>query len=714
MREIITIFIVLFFVVHSYAQTSQRANETMTNDSIIKLEEVVILGNEKRNIQMSSPQNQIRINKSFIEENFSNSLMQSLEKIPGVQALSVGSGQSKPAIRGLGFNRMVVAENGIKHEGQQWGEDHGLEIDQFTIDNIDIVKGPASLLYGSDAIGGVVNLRSNSIPEKAIEGGINLFARSSNNSVGLSAKLGGKKNNFFYKANLTFVDYADQIVPTDSIQYYSYYIKLKNRRLRNTAGKEQNAGLTLGYVSDRFISRFQFSNIYAKNGFFADAHGLEARLSDIDYDKSFRDVDMPYHSVNHFKIMNNTTWRFERFMLEGNFSYQNNLQKEFTEPVSHGYMPIPPDNLERKFDKDTYTAKLGLTFLLADKHNMNMGVNLEHQNNQRDGWGFIIPDFRTTAVGTYVYDRYHISENLILTAGARFDKINTNIDSYHDWYKTPITDTDSAYKERASDLKRTFNSFTWSAGVNYQINSWNLKANIGKGFRAPIPKELGSDGVNYHIFRYEKGTANLSPEKSYQFDIGINWQNDLLSIQIDPYLNYFPNYIYLNPTASYYEGLQMYYYTQSEVLRYGFEAEINYKLSKKFQTELKGEYLYAEQLSGDKKGYTLPFSPPWSVSVGLRYKPNAKWSGADGFIAINYKLVGDQNEIVPPENKTKGYQTLNMSAGKVFAWKSYKMRLSLQGQNLFNKKYYDHTSYYRLIGVPETGRNFSVMLGFDF
>lgn len=692
---------------------SLNLNIILVQDNV-ELKEVLIQGNNKRDTQMKSSQNLITVDKAYLEENFSGSLMQSLEDIPGVKAMSIGSGQSKPTIRGMGFNRMIVAENGIKHEGQQWGEDHGLEIDQFAIDDIEIIKGPGSLLYGSDAIGGVISLRNNYIPTKGFEGQANVFARSNNESIGFSTRLAGMRGKFYYKANVTLVDYADYKVPADSIQYYSYFIKLKDRRLRNTAGKEQNVGFTIGYVSDRFQTNFQLSNVYAKSGFFADAHGLEVRLSDIDYDKSSRDIDLPYHSVNHLKLVNNSIWKLGGLRIEGDFSYQNNLRQERSEPVSHGFMPIPPNSLERKFNKNTYTANIASKILLADKHNLNIGVNAEHQSNERNGWGFIIPDFRTTSLGAYILERYHISDNLILNAGVRFDHIHTHINSYKDWFKTPQANSDSIYKERASNFSRTFNSFTWSAGINYNTGGWMLKANVGKSFRAPIPKELGSDGVNYHIFRYERGERSLSPEESYQIDLGINWSNKVLNIQIDPYFNYFPNYIYLNPTSQYNEGLQLYYYTQSKVLRYGSEVNINYKLSANFESELKGEYLYAEQLSGDKEGYTLPFSPPWSAIVGLKYLPKKKWSGEDGFIAVNYKLVGDQNRIVPPEEKTKGHQTLNLSAGRTFAWKGYDLKVNLQGQNILNKKYYDHTSYYRLIDVPEPGRNFSIMIGLNF
>lgn len=696
-----------------------RVDNNINHDFILKknnveLAEITISGDNKRNVQMKSAQNIVKVDKSYIEDNFSGSLMQSLEKIPGVRAMTIGSGQSKPAIRGLGFNRMMVTENGIKHEGQQWGEDHGLEIDQFSIDDIEILKGPGSLLYGGDAIGGVINLRNNYIPSAKMEGNINLYGRSNNESLGLSTQVAGRNKKLYYKINATYVDYGDYKVPTDSIQYYSYYIKLKNKRLRNTAGKDQNVGFTLGFIDKNFRSNLLISDVYSKNGFFADAHGLEVRMSDIDYDKSSRDINLPYHSVNHFKVINNSHLQLGALHLEGNFAYQNNLRKELSEPVSHGYMPIPPDPLERKFNKNTYTSNLLFKLLLKNKHSLQGGINVEHQHNSRGGWGFIIPDFQTTSIGAFLYDRYYLSEDLIISAGIRTDQTNIHIDSYHDWYQTPVENKDWVYKERAANLKRSFNSFTWSAGINYNKDNWMLKANIGKSFRAPTPKELGSDGVNYHIFRYEKGDRNLDAEESYQIDMGIGWKNEFLDIQFEPYINYFPNYIYLNPTSGYYEGLQMYYYTQTKVMRYGFEATMEYKLNRQVTFGMQSEYLYSEQLSGDKKGYTLPFSPPWSANFTVSYHPLNKIFGTDGDVLFEYKLVGSQHRIVPPENKTKGYQTINLSLGRSWQINQNKIKLRLQGQNLLNKRYYDHTSYYRLIDVPEPGRNISIMAGFSF
>ena len=182
-----------------------------------------------------------------------------------------------------------------------------------------------------------------------------------------------------------------------------------------------------------------------------------------------------------------------------------------------------------------------------------------------------------------------------------------------------------------------------------------------------------------------------------------------MSFRLDPYLNWFPNYIYLNPGSNYYEGLQMYSYTQAEVFRSGFEAQISWKLLSFLELEAKGEYLYARQMSGAKKGYTLPFCPPWRAGFDVRYT----FQG-DGFVLFDVRAAGRQDEIVPPEKPTEGWYTLNISAGKSFTVGTVLLKTGIQVENLLNRRYYDHTSYYRLIGVPEPGLNASIMLGLEF
>jgi len=674
-------------------------------DSTINLHGVTVHAKSERTMQQT--QNISEVRASYLEEHPASTLMQSLATLPGIQAMTIGSGLSRPAIRGMGFNRMVVAHDGIKHEGQQWGDDHGLEIDQSSVGRIEVIKGPAALLYGSDAIGGVLNITSATIPRVPFEGEVCLTGHSNNASGGLSSHFGGRKGGFFYRAGLNLTDYADYRVPTDTIYYYSYAIRLHDGCMRNTAGNERDLHLLMGYTNDRNLrTDLSISNVYSRSGFFADAHGLEVRLSDINYDASRRDIDLPYQWVSHTKVQSHTIWQIEHGHLDINLAWQHNQREEMSEPFSHGYMPKPPDSLERGLDRHTLTANADLLLHLPHRNDLHAGLNSEYSNNSRYGWGFIIPAYSMMSGGVYLTDNYRHSSHLTLSGGLRYDAATIDIDPYTDWFAT-----DGIYRQRAYSLHRSFNNLTWSAGANWHKNGWMLRLNLGKAFRTPIAKELSCDGVNYHRFTYEQGNADLMPERSYQLDAGVQWSGGRWTIKADPFFNYFPNYIYLNPTDHYSEGMQLYQYTQCEALRWGLEADAEWLMAQHWLLSLKGEYCYARQLSGDKAGYTLPFSVPAAADIDLLYRFNTH--SHDG-ITLNLHLVARQNDIVPPEKPTPGYTTINISACKHYTLRSGKLSLVLSVSNLLNQRYFDHTSFYRLIDVPEPGRNISLKINYSF
>src|SRR5690606_21842427 len=258
------------------------------------------------------------VGKDFVYRNLGGSLMKTLERLPGVQTIGIGSGQSKPLIRGLGFNRVVVVDRGIKHEGQQWGADHGLEIDQFAAGEVELIKGAASFAYGSDAIGGVIDIKPFPVPAENTAGGsVDLVGKSYNNLYGTSLNLFGRKNNWFADARFTWQDYSDYRVPADTVYVYDYAVRLHENHLRNTAGHETNVHLGAGYTGDRFRSVFYLSNVYNKSGFFANAHGLEPRNVDAEWhDSSERDVQMPSQQVNHLKLINRSAYSLPGHRLE--------------------------------------------------------------------------------------------------------------------------------------------------------------------------------------------------------------------------------------------------------------------------------------------------------------------------------------------------------------------------------------------------------------
>jgi len=689
--------------------------------SMLRLDEITVTASHRHTNPITS-QSSVEVDEQYLSEQMQSSLAKSLDAIAGVQASSIGSGLSRPAIRGLGFNRLAIVHDGIRHEGQQWGDDHGLEIDRFAIDHIEVIKGASALLYGSDAIGGVLLLSSGAKPTRPVGGKACLFAQTCNALFGASALLGGVRplpdgSGLYWRVGATYQDYADYHVPADSFEYYSYRIPLYKRTLRNTAGREADGSVVIGYTTYHWHTCLRVYETWSRSGFFANAHGLEVRLSAIDYDRSMRDIDLPLQEVNHLKVLWHTAFHHDHWGIELNAAWQHNLRKEESEPVSHGYMPTPPNTLERQFSKHTATLCTSARWDVAPHHTLRFGVQGEMQHNRRSGWGFIIPDFEQYSLGTYAGEEWHPNARLTLNAGVRYDYAHTHIRPYEDWYLTPVGDT-AVHQLRSAELLRHFHSFTWSAGIRYHDRGWTVKANIGKAFRTPIAKELGADGINYHIFRYEAGNSSLSPEESYQADLSVAWENPFVHLQIDPFVGWFPNYIYLNPTADYREGLQLYRYSQAQVIRAGAEVMLTVCPWRYLDFNVQGEYLFARQLSGDKAGYGLPFSPPWRIMPEMRWH----WQPAvgpartpwNGYAAVTVRIAGAQRDIVPPEKPTDGWWTLNLSAGQRFVLPACALSVSLKADNILNTKYYDHTSYYRLIDIPEAGWNLTAMVGVEF
>lgn len=698
--------------------------------SVTTLHEVVVEDNYAQDRKREDSRNVEVVNDRFVKMNLSGSLMKSLERLPGVSTIDIGSGQSKPVIRGLSFNRIVVAENGIKHEGQQWGEDHGLEIDQYAVDRIEVVKGPASLMYGSDAIGGVIDIKQLDIPaENSFGGSVDLTAKSNNNLLGTSVNIFARKKALYFTGRATLLDFGDYRVPTDSVNIYSYKAGLYKNHLRNTAGNEQNFHFSFGAIGQQLSTRFYFSNLHTKSGFFANAHGLEPRNVDTDlHDRSSRDIQFPYQEVNHIKITNKSEWHRNDTRLEMELGYQNNFREEWSQYVSHGYMPaVYPDSmsfpadLERQFDKNVYSANLKISLKPASNLSLTGGVSTEIQDNKIGGRGFIIPAFTQFSAGAFVLGKYYITPNSILQAGLRYDNGKIETDSYFDWFLSPVAnngDTVLSNLQRAPEISRNFSNISWSLGFNQNWEKLSLKANVGKSFRMPIAKELAANGVNYHQFSYEVGDPDLSPEVSYQLDLGAEYNSADFAFGISPFFNYFSNYIFLNPSADhdrlYGNGNQKFYYIESQVMRFGGEIHSHYTIMPALSIGVIGEYVYSEQLSGEKKGFTLPFSPPATLLFNLKYSPQFNRGVKNAYLSADYKLAAKQTRIVPPEEKTDGYQVVNLSMGGDLNVGKESITIAFQVQNAFNQKYFNHTSYYRLINVPEAGRNFVLNVKIPF
>ena len=670
------------------------------------------------------------VDQEYLQKEFTGSLAKSLEKLPGLNAMEIGAGTSKPIIRGLGLNRVAVAENGIKQEGQQWGADHGLELDGLAIENLEILKGVGAIEYGSDAIGGVIKVNNTKSPRaKGLSGHVTALGKSVNNTIGSSLNLNYKGDKFFYKLKLTGMEYGDYSLPTDTISYLNFKMPIYEEQLKNTAGKELDMYAQGGYRGEKLESLLSVSNVYQKSGFFPGAHGIPS-IDRVRSDGDERDIDYPYQRVNHFKVINNNKIYFDNDYLEVLLGYQKNKRQEWSLFHTHYANQQPPavdPNLELNFELDTYDAQAKYTKKFSSRHTTAVGVQAKWQENSIGGFNFLLPQYSSNNFAAFATHEFKYSNKLLYSLGMRYDKNSISIGEHYDptLYDYLIgagqsEEDASAYAERSPDVDKDFGSFNVMAGVRYEFNpQWTLNANAGTNFRIPTAIELGANGIHHGSFRHEQGDVNLDPEKGWVADAKLSYAKKSFSWAVNPYVYYFSNYIFLKPTGNFsvlpHSG-QLFQYTQSEALLSGIEMEVEKTFFSKLRTLATAEYLYNKQITSDSsRNYPLPFTPANNLFLEAGYtlfKENKTFQGVE--VYANARLAMKQDEIAQGEKITLGYELFGAGLSGSVHIQNVEARFNLQVTNLFNTKYFNHTSFYRRLEIPEMGRNIQLNLTIPF
>ncbi|HNK29357.1 MAG TPA: TonB-dependent receptor, partial [Ferruginibacter sp.] len=457
-------------------------------------------------------------------QNTSTNIIESLTKIGGVSTLATGPAISKPVIRGLSYNRVLTINDGVRQEGQQWGDEHGIEIDEASVNKIEVLKGPASIIYGSDAMAGVVNIISNvPVPVNTIRANIAGNYQSNNNLRSLYANVGGNRNGFnwnIYTSNKAAADYRNKY----------------DGRVFNSKFREQNLGGYIGYNGKWGFSHLLLSNFDLKaglvegerdaEGYFTKelAGGITERATGADF-KSIT-PQIPYQHIRHFKIATDNNIRLGRNNLTFNIGFQQNRREEFGNP---------DDPNERSLFFDLRTITYTAQFHIAENKGWktSIGINGMQQNNGNKGVEQLIPDYHLFDFGMYAYTQKTI-DKVTLSGGLRFDNRNVNAEDLLDGTSV-----------KGNGFKKSFSNISGSAGIAAQLtDQLNLKFNIARGFRAPSLPELASNGAHEGTTRYEYGNTSLKSETSLQFDGGLDFNTEHLSLGLSAFFNSFRNFIF--------------------------------------------------------------------------------------------------------------------------------------------------------------------------
>ncbi|MBV8390105.1 MAG: TonB-dependent receptor [Mucilaginibacter sp.] len=733
-----------------YATFNQRVDlgKTTTLDvslqvSAIEAAEVVITGVSKATEIKRDPVPMAAISKTYIDQHAaSTNVIDQIANLPGISAVTTGPNVSKPFIHGLGYNRVVTLEDGMRQEGQQWGDEHGIEVDQNSVDRVEVIKGPASVSYGSDAIAGVVNLLTpQPVPNGKILGSFLGDYGTNQGLWGGSFRLYGNQNGLVWGTIISGKEAKD-------------YQNQHDGRVYGTGYQEKDARVMVGLNKSwgsSYLNASAFDDLQEIPDGSRDSATRKFTRQVTDAD-NFRPIVpesvlnsysiTPLHQhVQLYRIYDNTNIALGSGNLIVNLGYQYSHRREYVHPTNGA---IPGLNLHL----NTYTYDVKYNFLLDDDLETSVGVNGQYQNNTiNDATVFPIPAYHEFDIGPFVVLKKSFGK-LDLLAGARYDSrsitsqsayIDTSIANYPSLYTGPNPTTAPNVIQHFSGLSKTFSGATGSFGATYNFSdAFLMKANIARGFRAPNIAELSANGPDPGSQEYHVGNSNFKPEFDVQEDVGAFLTLPNVSASVELFNNNIQNYIFqeqqLNADGTpYHNPLYPLYavfgYVQTKARINGGEFNLDIHPWKWLHFENALSLTYGTNLgNGGKVADSLkylPFIPPLhthSVLRGTFAKGFGSFRNVYGFVGFDHYNAQDKYfAAYGTETYTAGYNLISAGIGGniVNAAGIPVLKIFVEGTNLANKNYQSNMSRLKYFdnptvppgvqpGIFNMGRNISI------
>jgi iron complex outermembrane receptor protein len=661
----------------------------------IELKQVVVTGptGAVKMEDMSMPA--AVIDRNELRMAAATNIIDAVSKLPGLSQVTTGGGIAKPVIRGLGYNRVVVVADGVRQEGQQWGDEHGVEIDANAVSSVEVLKGPASLLYGSDALAGVLKLNTDPVvPLGKMRLNVNSEYHTNNGLVNYSLNFGGNKQGLSWN-----VRYGDKFAHAYKTPCDGY---VPNSQFRERAFSGM-LGLNKAWGHARLIgSYFHLMPSIAEGERDPETGKLEQPYDDA---KTYHH-GVPYQQVYHYKAVLDNAFHLGGGRLNAVLAYQQNRRQEFEEPDVYGlYLKLHTVNYNLHY----VTRRLG-------DWRVTGGVNGMWQRSVNEGDEYLIPDYNLFDFGAFLTTTAELGQWAV-NGGIRFDNRHLNSHELMD-------DGDLRFKA----FKRDFSGFTASVGAVWHANDHlDLRANAARGFRAPNISELASNGVHEGSLRYEVGNQNLKPEFSLQFDLGLDYNNEWMEAQLSLFSNRIDNYIFIHRTPLVIDDQFMTYrYDSGDAQLLGGEVALDIHPWHFLHLGTSFSMVNAVQLHQPEESKYLPFTP------APRWQTDVKWEILhDGrvfnnaFVSLGVDYNFKQNHYYRAdgtETATPAYCLLNAAIGTDIMCKGRRVAcLSITGTNLTNKAYQNHLSRLKYTdvnsitgrqGVLNMGRNIVFKLAF--
>lgn len=728
------VFIQVSFIGYKTIITTLDLSVTTKQDfilepSIKEIHEVVVTGLSQAGERQHTPTPIHVVSKMELLQNASTNIIDAIAKQPGVSQITTGAGISKPVIRGLGYNRVVVVKDGIRQEGQQWGDEHGIEIDEFSVNHVELLKGPASLSYGSDAIAGVINMISApTLPDGTINGNLIGNYQTNNGLIAYSANIAGNQKGLIWDLR-----YSNKMAHAYQNKYDGY--------VYNSGFREQNIGGIIGVNKSWGYAHVHFSSYILLPGIVeGDRDSLSGKFTKVvpltdstetsiaattaDF-KSYVPA-VPFQKINHHKVVLNSNFLLGNGSMKITLGFQQNQRQEYGDihlPKMYGlYFLMNTINYELRYVLNTKND-IALSF----------GTNGMQQQSKNKGSEFLVPAYQLFDVGVFSIAKKTFGK-FDLSGGIRYDKRTEETqDLFININGVPAKESDPGAYHLFRAFHSSFSGLTGSLGATYQFSEHlYAKLNAARGYRAPNIAELGANGLHDGTIRYEIGDAKLNAEKSLQIDAAIGFNTPHVTIELDLFKNMINDFIFSHKLTSHSggdsitQGYSTFQFVSGNAALTGAELMIDIHPHPLDWLHVENSFSMVEAIQKNQPDSTryLPFIPAAKIQSELKadIKGNGKWL-SNMYVKVELENYLEQTKFYAAygtETKTPGYMLINVGAGTDFKRKEKNVcSLYISINNLGDVAYQSHLSRLKYtavnpvtnrMGIYSMGRNISFKL----
>ncbi|MFJ1328252.1 TonB-dependent receptor [Capnocytophaga canimorsus] len=678
----------------------QRPVVIQMQESINELSEMVVVQEQNR---MTSRNNVASVlGKDDLQKKSGESLAELLASVRGVSMIQTGATIAKPVIHGLHSNRILILNNEVRQEGQQWGADHAPEIDPAMANRIAVVKGADAVRYGSDALGGVVVISPEKLPYgDALHGEVSPSWASNGRKMATSLKL--------ETAVPSLPQWAWRVQASakrsGDVQTADYY-------LNNTAQQEKNFSVATGVEKEQWGVEAFYSRYYNETGVFYGSHigNLDDLLARFEigrplttYPFSYQ-IEAPKQEVTHHLLK---VKGFVRLPFGGKFTaqyaFQDDIRKEFNvRRLERTRIPALNMELSTHLFDASWENHYG-------KWKSHLGVSASQQVNYNSpGTGVVpvIPNFASFGYGGFAIQKYD-GGAWEIEGGLRYDYKSFNADGYN------------AFSQRYGG-NHSFHNITYSVGGSYAPSEqWSFTSNVGVAWRSPHVSELYSNGLHHGAGTYDIGDENLQSERGVKWITSVKFEQEKWLLNVDFFAQLIRNYIYDAPTGetkTLFSGVYpIFRYAQADAFFRGVDLEMSYQFLPQWKYGLQGSVVYANELK--TKRY-FPFIPSERIQQELHWELPKIGRLHNVYISAKHTFVAKQLRFDPKQELVSttpdAYHLLDVGGGFRFPFgQTQTLAVHFSVENLFDRLYKEYTNRFRYY-AHDLGRNVQFRLTYKF